>query len=370
MTTSSKLKNWLVCGLSVLLLGGLTLTAWFHPATDYSNSERRELKKAPTFTWESFTAGKFATSFEDYTLDQFPLRDNFRTLKARVNYDILRQLDNNNIYVSNGYAAKMEYPLDVDSLKHAAERFTNIYNKFLAGTDAKVYLSVVPDKSYFLAQKNGYLSLDYDKLFATMKENMPFADYIDITGTLDISDYYKTDTHWRQEKLEETARALAAGMGITLNGKYDVNTLPYPFYGVYYGQSALPLPAETMYYLTNDAMKQYIVTNYDTGKGVSMNLYDMEKAAGKDPYEMFLSGSVALLTIENPNATTDRELVIFRDSFGSSISPLLAEGYAKITVVDIRYLTPDVLGYFISFDNQDVLFLYSTLVLNESSQIK
>ena len=34
---------------------------------------------------------------------------------------------------------------------------------------------------------------------------------------------------------------------------------------------------------------------------------------------------------------TDRELVIFRDSFASSLAPLLMEQYAKITLVDIRY---------------------------------
>ena len=85
---------------------------------------------------------------------------------------------------------------------------------------------------------------------------------------------------------------------------------------------------------------------------------------------MFLSGSLSLITIENPNATTDKELVIFRDSFGSSIAPLLVEGYAKITLVDIRYITSDLVGRFIDFENQDVLFLYSTLVLNNSVTLK
>ena len=78
---------------------------------------------------------------------------------------------------------------------------------------------------------------------------------------------------------------------------------------------------------------------------------------------MFLSGSVSLLTIENPNAKTDRELVIFRDSFASSLAPLLLDGYAKITLVDIRYLPSARLGSFLTFTDQDVLFLYSVNVL-------
>ena len=82
---------------------------------------------------------------------------------------------------------------------------------------------------------------------------------------------------------------------------------------------------------------------------------------------MFLSGTKALLRIDNPNATTDEELIIFRDSFGSSITPLLAEGYKSIYLVDIRYVMPDLLDRFIDFEGKDVLYLYSALILNSNS---
>ena len=96
----------------------------------------------------------------------------------------------------------------------------------------------------------------------------------------------------------------------------------------------------------------------------------MEKAYGKDPYEMFLSGTSALIEIVNPTAKTDKELVLFRDSFGSSIAPLLVEGYKKVTVVDIRYIQSSFLGNFIEFSNQDVLFLYSTTLINNSKAMR
>lgn len=109
---------------------------------------------------------------------------------------------------------------------------------------------------------------------------------------------------------------------------------------------------------------------YDFQNDREISIYDMEKARGRDPYEIYLSGAISLITIENPNATTEKELIIFRDSFGSSLAPLLVEGYAKITLVDIRYLRSDMLSKFITFENQDVLFLYSTLVLNNSETLK
>ena len=96
----------------------------------------------------------------------------------------------------------------------------------------------------------------------------------------------------------------------------------------------------------------------------------MDAAKGRDPYEMFLNGADALLVIDNPSCVTGRELVIFRDSFGSSIAPLMIESYSKITLVDIRYIQSGMLGKFIEFDNQDVLFLYSSGLMNNSLAMK
>ena len=89
-----------------------------------------------------------------------------------------------------------------------------------------------------------------------------------------------------------------------------------------------------------------------------------------DPYSYFLSGPSALITIETPNAASDKELILFRDSFGSAIAPLFLEEYARITLVDTRYIRSAFLGEYITFDNQDILFLYSTMLLNESATLK
>ena len=78
----------------------LILGAWFGPTHDISDSERRKLAQMPEITLDAILDGKFMSKFEDFTLDQFPLRDTFRQLKARFHYDVLRQGDNNDIYVA------------------------------------------------------------------------------------------------------------------------------------------------------------------------------------------------------------------------------------------------------------------------------
>lgn len=126
------------------------------------------------------------------------------------------------------------------------------------------------------------------------------------------------------------------------------------------------MAAEELNYLSSDTLSALKVYCMDTGEAREMPLYDLEKAVGRDGYEMYLSGSLALITIENPLAEGDRELVVFRDSFGSSLAPLLCGGYARVTLVDIRYISSAFLDRFIDFDGADVLFLYSGAVLNNS----
>ena len=248
------------------------------------------------------------------------------------------------------------------------KRFGNIYEKYLKDSGSKIYLSLIPDKNCFLAESSGHLSMDYDRLYQRMQEEMPYAEYIDITGLLNIEDYYKTDVHWRQEKIVDVADRIGTAMGITPDGKYETKTLQNDFYGVYFGQSALNLQGEKLHYLTNDVLEQCTVYNYENNR--TLGVYDLEKAEGDDPYEIYLSGPVSLLKIENPNAKTEKELIVFRDSFGSSLVPLLAEGYRSAILVDIRYIQSDFLENFVDFTDKDVLFLYSTVVLTNSETLK
>ena len=359
-------KNIVLTLLMAVLLLGISLWAWCKKADDFSESERRVLKPFPTLSAETLRSGKFMQEFETYTLDQFPCRDKLRALKALTVFDVFLQKNNNDLFVEDGYVSKLNYPLRDEMLDHAAARFQYIYDTYLAETDTKLYFSIVPDKSCFLARENGYLSLDYNELIAKMREKTPYMEYIDIIGDLRLDCYYRTDTHWKQEKLLPVANKLAESMGISLSGSYTAHTLPEPFYGVYVGQSALPLSPDSLTYLTNDMLDGCTVTSYDTGAPKTVLMYDLQAAASADPYEVFLNGADALLVIENPAAATDRELVVFRDSFGSSLVPLLVEGYAKVTVVDIGYLNTAYLGSFVEFDDLFVLFLYSTLLLNDS----
>ena len=361
------MKKWRLLPIA-LLWAVLTMAAWFSPAKEISEAERRPLAQWPGIRAETLLNGRFMTEFEDYTLDQFPLRDTFRKIKSLFHFNVLNQSDNNNIYIAEGFAVKQEYPLNPESLYHAAERFNYLYEKYLTGSN--VYMAIVPDKGQYLAEENGHLTLHFGKLNSILSDRMPWAIPINLYDSLEAEDYYCTDVHWRQEKLFEAAAEICNALGVTAPNPMDyaVTALERPFYGVYYGQAALPMEPETMYLLESDLLAQCRV--YDHESGSYTDIYNMEKLTSRDLYDVFLSGSRSLLTIENPNAKTDRELILFRDSFGSSMAPLLLTDYAKVTLVDIRYIQIDILERFLEFENQDILLLYSVPVLNNSQTIK
>ncbi len=363
-------KIRLISNVSVFFLLVFIFAIWFalSPDKDISTAERRPLKQ-----FEDVLHGEKHPfdEIEGYFLDQFPLRDNLRTLKAFLYMDVFRKNDNNDIYKQGGTVVKIEDKTNEDSIQHAINVSNKVIDKYFK--DNNVYYSVIPDKHYYASKENGYPAMDYEKSVSMLKESFN-GKYVDIFDNLDLSDYYTTDSHWSQDKIADVAEKILSAMK---NEEYtfgkdffDIQT-KFPFYGVYYGQSALSLPPDEIKYLTNEITDGMIMTYYDNlGKPVQEKVYVEAMFENKDPYDLFLAGAQSIVKIENPNSKTDKELVLFRDSFGSSIAPLLATEYKTVYVLDLRYVVPDMLPNFCQFDEtQDVLFMYSTGLINSAKGI-
>ena len=116
------MKKTLSLILSLALWASLTAFAWLKPPAASSDAERRPLEQFPELSGESLLSGQFMKDFADYAVDQFPLRDRFRTLNAWLSYYLLGKKDNNGIYLHDGYAAKMEYPMNEASVSSAIAR--------------------------------------------------------------------------------------------------------------------------------------------------------------------------------------------------------------------------------------------------------
>ena len=381
----TKIKNIVVTLVFTLFIAGfatLCVLCYFNPVA-HSDTENRDLAQFPeNITWEGILDKTVIDKFEDYSVDQFPFRELFRSIKAKVQYNVLGLKENNGYVVEKGYICQISKDFNDETVALSINKVKDLYETQIKGKANKVYSAVIPDKNYYLGKDYGYPAPDYAKVVEAFKAALPESTYIDVFGDLKLEDFYKTDTHWDQSKILGVLEKLSSVMGFETSGEYTENTLE-GFKGIYFNQSAMNPPTETLTYLTNDVinnLKVQDVSNYKMLDVYALNLFTEVFNYEIDGYNVFLSGKAGnpVLRIMNPKSTNNKTLVVFRDSYGSSIAPLLAEGYRNIYVVDLRSINYDLLGqktlpdgkrnpYYIDFTGTDVLFMYSAIVLNSNS---
>lgn len=279
-----------------------------------------------------------------------------------LGYRALPKEEDNGYFVYEGSIIKSEFPLQENQVEYAAYLYQTIYENHLEGMN--VYMSIIPDKAYF-ASSIKHETLDYKKLADLMQSGFSSAQYIDISGLLTLEDYYISDSHWKQENIVPVAQAIAGAMGARVCSLEDyASSSVTEFFGAYYDQVSKKVDADELVFLTSGYTESSVLTGY--GIEGETSLYTL----GNNGYDIFLGGAQPILDITCPNANSTKELVIFRDSFGSSLAPLFAGAYSKITLVDLRYFSSKLLEEFISFENQDILFISSTSLLNNGMIMK
>ena len=351
-------KTLVISFLSIIY--GFFLLNIFVSDLDISKSERRKLQEFPEVSFNNILNRDFMNEFDDYSVDQFVFRDLFRNIKASYSFNALGMLDNNGYFEKDGVLYNNLYPLNKKSIDSFIKKIKILNDNFDLSNN--IYISIIPDKNYYLDDSK-YLRIDYDYLYNRIK-TIPYK-FIDLRNVLSIKDYYRTDTHWRQERLEDVVFTINKSMGNDTTFNYKENKYS-PFYGVYYGQAAINIEPDELIYLTNDVLDNVIVEDLEGNN----KLYDIDALDGMDSYDVFVGGATPFVKITNPNSNTDKELILFRDSFGSSIAPLLVENYKSITLVDMRYMNMNLLKEKVEFKNKDILILYSTLIINDSSTLK
>lgn len=363
-------KKFTVVAAGILAAVWLVLCGfvWLTPSKEVSASERRPLAQMPEFSLEALKDGSFKADFEEYTVDQFPLRDSFRQLKGTLHTFLLNQkTDANGMFYMDGHLSQHNTAFNEAQFQQRMDVLNQVYETYLKDKNTSIYVSVIPDKNYYLAQDNNFPVMDYEKIFSEVQSQMAWGEYIDMTGSLNLDCFYTTDTHWKQESIIPVAQLLCQTMGVSgpKAEDYTVETIDMPFYGVWYGKAGLPVAADELNILRSDLLDSLTI-KVDMMKETSV--YDKTQLTSSDPYNIFLSGAKkGYVTIENPNATTDKKLVIFRDSFGSSIAPLFVQDYQSVTLIDLRVMSRMGLRV-VDFENADVLFMLSALVLNNVSE--
>lgn len=359
-----RIKKWAVTALFFLMIFGFAAAWIIKPDEARSLSERRLLTQFQNIKTETLIKGGFGREAEKYLTDQFPLRGGFRSLKSLWAVNAWRLPENNGIYMFDKSLIKIENELREGQVLYAAKKIRDITQAH--PESGGVYYAVIPGKSHYASGL--WPRLDQARIEELLTETVENAQYIDISGLLSLEDYYRTDIHWRQESILPVARLLCETMGAKPPVDAFTQNSAGGFLGVLAGSWAAPVPADELVYLSSEVLKNARVSFY--GQESEGEVYDLQALEGMEPYDMFLGGPQSLVVLENPSGNAGRELIIFRDSYSSSLAPLLLDSYDKISLVDLRYITTDMACEALDFTGADVLFLYSTAILNTGGILK
>ncbi len=336
----------------LIIIFGCSFLGIVLPKKEISLFERRK-----TMSCEKLKED-FFENLDDYLSDHFPFRETLISLNNFTEREIFNNSSANDVFVENGYLIEKNYPLNEKSLDSFIKKLAYINDNYLQNSD--VYYTLIPDKSYFLEEG---VRIDFDLIKEKIKElNI---DYIDAFEVFERDDYYKTDIHIKQPAYLKFISEAAKEMHFDSEEiKYKENRSSN-FYGASYSKVAYVKP-DDLVYLTNEMTDASKVQHLEYGV---KRVYNETALNGIDAYNVFLDGPSALLEIETASPS-DKEILIFRDSFASSMAPLLIPYYKKITLIDLRYISFEQALSHVSFDNKSVLFMYSTLMANKSDLLK
>lgn len=377
-------KKKIAAVVFLLALVSVPVAAFLLPDQAFSKTERRKLEQKPVFTVEAFLDGTYMQQLETYFSEQFPAREELRTVKAEAETALLGKSDTDGYFKVDDGIYHLEAELNEKNVSRVADSIEKLCAEQFQ--NAHCYVAVIPDKNYYLAgqredvgdkneKRTGsipkqYPTLDYARLDEMIQAEIPSAQKISLYDKLHLEDYYRTDLHWRQEKITNVVDALVQDMGQqtnTLSDGWQIAT--ESFVGAYGAASALKTTPDTIFYRTDSSIERMQV--YDYEKQQTVSVYAPEKISGMDDYDFYLWGARALLTVQNPECHNGKKLLLFRDSFGSSIAPLLAEYYEEVTLVDLRYVSASyALALLGDTEYQDVLFLYSAPILNHGDSLR
>lgn len=321
-----------------LFLGGLMVWQFLLPDRERSDVENRTLQQVPEFSWEALRDGTYTSEVEAYVADQFPLRDEWTGLKARTEQLIGKRLFNN-IYLCEDETLISKVDDPADGLEE-----TNLgYVTQLAGnTDVPVYLGLIPSAAEVWRDKlpEGAASWDQNAYLAQAADTgLPLIDFsAALTAHAGEPIFYRTDHHWTSLGAFYGANALLESLGREPLKEQDFTpeTASTDFNGTLYSQSGI-------HWLTPDTMEYWVeedgltVTSWRTGSPEPGMLYDRNYLTQKDKYSSFLGGNQPLCVIRNENARDGGRLLLIRDSYSDALAPFLAQSFAEVHLLDLRY---------------------------------
>ena len=352
-----------VCFCVIIGLGGLV--NFIAKDRDFSESENRVLASFPKLTISSIADGTFMKNFETYMSDQFVMRDSMISLKSY--FDRLSgKREANGVYIGEeGYL--IEKPSKYTSKK--AKEMTKSINAFMKKyPDIQKMVAISPNASYIYSEmlpSGVELHNQYSELKGILNrlkgENYSF---LNVTKALKKEKeksrvFYLTDHHWTTRGAYSVFKAIADRWSLDRSQvKYKFLTVTDDFEGTLASKTGIHDKQDKIEICLPENSEGSYIVSYESQDKRTTSLFEPSKLQQKNKYEVFLGGNydkVVIDTVSSSRAT----LLIIKDSYANALIPMLTPYFAKIVVVDPRYMTESIHNTMDEYNFSHVLFLYN-----------
>ena len=360
-------KNYLLYSFIAIVLG-LTIISFISDDKTFSELENRNLKTKVTFNLKEFLNGNFQKNYEIYINDQFPLRNNWISLKSRSEY-VLGKIENNGIiYGNDGELFEKFDTINEERLKNNI----NAINLFSENNLEKVSLIIAPN-SYEIYKESlplGSRQINQYEIINEIYSSLKHTSNINVEDVLmfnkDKYIYYKTDHHWTTYGAYLGYCGFISSIGgnaISLDEFEKVELSG--FYGTYYSKSKpFNINSDILtYYKFNDLTLELV------GDKIYDSIYAYSKENLRDKYALFLYGNNPLTIIKNNAIKNDKKILVIKDSFANSLIPFLTQNYEEIHVVDLRSFSSKLSEYLDENTFDNILILYNFINLSTENTI-
>lgn len=355
----------LIGGIFILCLFGVMLVNLVIPDREMSEEENRMLASKPKLTFSTLANGDFMEQYEEYLSDQFAGRDLWHRLKVALDRFGGSRMENG-IYI--GKDGQLLQDIQVSDQEHLSENLDAIKNFTETYQDIPVTMILVPDAACVLSDRLPWLASveDQNQMISMAQQSLgDSVTWVDAASALNKHKrekiYYLTDHHWTSLGAFYTFQEAAPALGIEedVSDKFLSYTVSDSFNGVLASESGACLGTEEKIdiYVPREGDDDVIV-NYVNESRRTTSLYDSSKLETKDQYGVFLGGNTSLIDIRTVS-TSQKRLLVVKDSFANSFIPFLAPYYREIVVVDPRYYSGTIEDIMDAYRITDALFLYS-----------
>lgn len=321
------------------------------PAKDNSFIENRTLAKKPDFSLKDFK--EYTVSYEKFYSDQFVKREDLLTVYTQLQIN-LNKSSIQNVYMNNGWLLGKVDNFSEKDLDTKAQSVVdineNLYNKTIS------YFSV-PHKGSALS----HLYPKYDTSITKHLENKNYllnklnSNNISAYNLDEIikskfseseleSMYYKTDHHWNAFGAYAVMQEILNKLNIPFDDSlYKITeTSNKKFLGSYNRKlGSLFSKDEVLSYINPNNTTNIKMFAYVNGEKKQVNpksYLSTQRDKGEVSYGGFYQGDLPYLKVVNKNSTTDRKILIIRDSYQAPTTLMFSSVFREVEIIDDRHI--------------------------------